>query len=158
MVSVRNVGRIVVGVDGSVGSMAALRWAVAEAGRRHANVEAVCAWSFPVIAATPFVPVTGFSWADLIEAAQEAVDGAISRLGPHPELSITTKVMEGRPAHVLLDDAAGAELLVVGTRGMGGAAELFLGSTSHACAHRSPVPVVIVPADRSNASHKQRSK
>jgi nucleotide-binding universal stress UspA family protein len=147
MVSVRNAGRIVVGVDGSMGSMAALRWAVAEAGRKHATVEAVSAWSFPVIAATPFVAATGFSWADLKETAQEAVDGAISQLGPHPEVTITTKVVEGRPAHVLLDEAAGAELLVVGTRGLGGAAELFLGSTSHACAHRSPVPVVIVPAD-----------
>jgi nucleotide-binding universal stress UspA family protein len=148
MVSVRNAGRIVVGVDGSVGSMAALRWAVAEAGCRHATVEAVSAWSFPVIAATPFVPAIGLSWADMKEAAQEAVDGAISRLGPHPELTITTKVVEGRPAHVLLDEAAGAELLVVGTRGLGGAAELLLGSTSHACARQSPVPVVIVPADR----------
>jgi nucleotide-binding universal stress UspA family protein len=148
MVSVGNEGRIVVGVDGSVGSVAALRWAVAEATRRHASVEAVSAWSFPVFAATPFVPTTGFSWADLKEAAQEAVDGAISQIGPHPQVTITTKVVEGRPAHVLLDEAAGAELLVVGTRGLGGAAELFLGSTSHACAHRSSVPTVIVPPDR----------
>jgi nucleotide-binding universal stress UspA family protein len=139
--------RIVVGVDGSPGSLAALRWAVAEASRWQASVEAVSAWAFPAIAATPFVPATGFSWADLKQAAQEAVDRAISQLGPHP-VTITTKVVEGRPARVLLDEAAGAELLVVGTRGLGGAAELLLGSTSHTCAHRSPVPVVIVPSDR----------
>ncbi|HLY83577.1 MAG TPA: universal stress protein [Acidimicrobiales bacterium] len=142
------VGRIVVGVDGSPGSVAALRWAVAEATRRQASVEVVGAWSFPLIAATPFVPTAGYSWADLKEAVQQVVDRAVSQLDPHPDVTVTTKVMEGSPARVLLDEAAGAELLVVGTRGLGGAAELFLGSTSHACAHRSPVPVVIVPADR----------
>jgi nucleotide-binding universal stress UspA family protein len=147
MVEERESEMIVVGVDGSPGSVAALRWAVAEAGLRRASVEVVSAWSIPAIVATPFVPALGYSWADLKEAAQEAVDQVIRELGPHPDVTVTTKVIEGRAAHVLLDEAADADLLVVGSRGLGGAAELLLGSTSHTCAHHTRIPLVVVPRD-----------
>jgi nucleotide-binding universal stress UspA family protein len=80
--------------------------------------------------------------------AQEALDGGISQLDPHPDVTITATVVEGWPPQVLLDEATVAEMLVVGTRGLGGAAELLLGSTSHTCSHRSPLTVVIVPSDR----------
>lgn len=53
--------------------------------------------------------------------------------------------LEGRPAQLLIDAAASADLLVVGSRGLGRTQEAIHGSVSHACAHRSPVPVAIIP-------------
>jgi hypothetical protein len=50
-----------------------------------------------------------------------------------------------RPAPVLVDAARSADLLVVGTRGLGRAREAIQGSVNHACAHRSPVPVAVIP-------------
>jgi nucleotide-binding universal stress UspA family protein len=136
---------IVVGVDGSIGSQAALGWAVDEAARRGVTV-AVRAWSIPAIAVPAFGPAMTIPWDRFEESAEEALGQAIAALGTHPRAPIRTKVVEGQAASVLLDVAGGALMLVVGSRGHGGLAELFLGSTSHACAHRSAVPVVIIPS------------
>jgi nucleotide-binding universal stress UspA family protein len=53
--------------------------------------------------------------------------------------------MNGSPAGCLLDAAKGADLLVVGQRGLGGIAGLLLGSVSHAVTHHAPCPVVVIP-------------
>ena len=71
------------------------------------------------------------------EAAKEARDE-----GGDPD--IETRAVEGAPATVLLAAARVADLLVVGSRGLGGFRELLLGSVSHQCAHHAPCPVVIV--------------
>jgi nucleotide-binding universal stress UspA family protein len=55
------------------------------------------------------------------------------------------RTVRGSPAPVLVEAAAGAELVVVGTRGLGGFAGLVLGSVTHHLAHHAPCTVVVVP-------------
>ena len=62
------------------------------------------------------------------------------------DVEIETRLAEGGAARVLTEEAAGADLLVVGSRGLGGFRELLLGSVSRECAQHAPCPVLIVPA------------
>lgn len=132
--------RIVVGVDGSVPSKAALAWAVAQARLTGAVVEAVIAWEFPATYGYP-IPVSDVSWEDL---ATQAVTDAIAGLGDAGPIEIRYKVMEGNPAHLLVEESAGADLLVVGSRGHGGFVEALLGSTGQHCVHHATCPVVVI--------------
>jgi nucleotide-binding universal stress UspA family protein len=68
--------------------------------------------------------------------------------GPDPEVEVETVAVHGSAAHSLVEAAANADLLVVGSRGHGGFAGLLLGSVSQQCAHHAPCPVVIVRAQR----------
>jgi nucleotide-binding universal stress UspA family protein len=133
--------RIIVGVDGSVPSKAALAWAARQARLTGAVVEAVIAWEVPAITGYP-VPVTDVNWEEL---ATEIVTGAIAEIAASAEpLEIRYKVAHGNAARVLLDAAAGADLLVVGSRGHGGFAEALLGSTGQHCVHHATCPVVVI--------------
>ncbi len=64
--------------------------------------------------------------------------------GPASPVEIRSEVVEGNPAAALLAASAGAELLVVGSRGHGGFVEALLGSVSQHCVHHAPCPVVII--------------
>lgn len=141
-------GLIVVGVDGSTGAQAALEWAAAEARLRGDALRIVHAWHLP--AATygsgGFVPPVGMTWEDDLEAAARAgldrtVDAAAELLAG---IDVERRLGEGPAATVLTDAAQGADLLVVGSRGLGGFRELLLGSVGHQCAQHAPCPVVIV--------------
>ncbi len=138
--------RIVVGVDGSPSSKAALAWAVRQAELTGASVEAVMAWHYPVMAGgAPFVPVGAMYTADYGEYAAMVLNGAICEtVDPDRPVKVSSTVREGNAAHVLLDASVGAELLVVGSRGHGGFTEALLGSVSQACVHHARCPVVIV--------------
>jgi nucleotide-binding universal stress UspA family protein len=137
--------RIVVGVDGSQGSREALRWAVREAGAHGARVEAVHAWHYPYAAAGPYGAAV-MSSETFETAAKETLDEAVDSVdaGGLPAPMDRTLVCGGA-ARALLDAAKGADLLVVGSRGLGGFGGLLLGSVSHQCTHHAPCPVVIVP-------------
>ena len=144
------VGTIVVGVDGSAGAMAAAHFAVEEARIRKATLRLVAAWHVPAMAyGNAFAVGPG----DLPEAMHEVADGVIAQtlaeLGELGEITVERHVEAGPAAQVLLAQAAGAELLVVGSRGHGGFTELLLGSVSQQCAHHAPCPVVIVRAGAS---------
>lgn len=136
-------GRIVVGVDGSDGSKAALRWAVGQAELSGAKVEAVAAWEYPAT----------YGWAPMYsddETLPELTKKQVSEtvrdtLGAEAADLVGVTVTEGQSAHVLLTSAAGADLLVVGRRGRGGFAGLLLGSVSQHCVHHASCPVVVVP-------------
>jgi len=141
-------GRIVVGVDGSPSSKAALAWAVEQAALTGAWVEAVICWHYPImVGGVPFAPIAvpenadfgGFAALVLTDAIAETVD-------PDGPVKISSVVREGKAAQVLLDAAKGAELLVVGSRGHGGFTEALLGSVSQACVHHARCPVVIIRA------------
>lgn len=136
--------RIVVGVDGSEPSARALAWAVDEGRRRRATVEAVHAWTYPPMTfVTGLVPPPTFAHDDLVAEARAALDEAVDALGAR-SAGVARVLQEGTAARVLLDRAAGADLLVVGSRGRGGFSGLLLGSVSQQCAHHSPCPLVIV--------------
>lgn len=138
--------RIVAGVDGSPSSLAALRWAVRQARLTGATVDAVIAWRYPVVP-LPIgpAPVAMLVTADFEKAADETVSEAISAaVGHDNDVRVSAQVREGNAAQVLIDAAAGADLLVVGSRGHGGFAEALLGSVSQHCVHHAPCPVVII--------------
>jgi nucleotide-binding universal stress UspA family protein len=137
---------IVVGVDGSEPSRAALRWAVEEARLRHARVLAVHAWW-----TYPMQPPNRPPAADEPERlrdddASDRVQAFVTEtLGERPDVEVTPVAVQGAQASAALVDAAGdADLLVVGSRGAGGFTGLLLGSVSQQCTHHAPCPVVIV--------------
>lgn len=133
--------RIVVGVDGSPPSKAALTWAVSQARLTGATVEAVIAWEFPTMVGYPML-VSDVDWEDLAtriigDAVAEVTDGG-------GQVKIMNKVVEGNAAQVLVDESAGADLLVVGNRGHGGFVEALLGSTGQHCVQHATCPVMVI--------------
>jgi nucleotide-binding universal stress UspA family protein len=139
-------GRIVVGVDGSDQSRAALRWALRQAELTGAGVQAVIAWHYPVMAGGyGWAPVSAVDWDDWGEIAAKTLAEVIAdEADPAANVRISTSVVEGNAAQALLEAANGAELLVVGSRGHGGFTGAMLGSVSQHCAHLAPCPIVIV--------------
>jgi nucleotide-binding universal stress UspA family protein len=141
------VTRIVVGVDGSSGSRAALTWALEHAGASGAELVAVMAYD------------AGVAWIDVGSEYQEPMMKEARRQAEqrlHEVLAESVSadrgvhavavVGFGPAADVLVETAADADLLVVGTRGRGGFSGLLLGSVSQRCVERAPCPVVVVPS------------
>lgn len=139
--------RIVVGVDASEHAGRALRWAVEEARLRGADLELVHAVHRPDVAAMPAalpMPTHG----QLTEAADELIDGLLSQVDTDG-LTVSRDVLSGGAARVLCARAEGADLVVVGARGLGGFRGLLLGSVTQQVVAHSPRPVVVVvPEDR----------
>ena len=153
---------IVVGVDGSEGSLRALRVAIDEARSHDAKLKAVNAWHIPAIvyesAAWAAVPNDRNTYA---KAAQDVLEKSLEKVGAAESgVEVATVVREGQPADAICEEANGADLLVVGSRGHGGFTGLLLGSVSQQCAHFAPCPVLIVPnrtADElDDVSHRTR--
>ena len=137
--------RIVVGVDGSEHSKQALRWALQEARLRGASLEAVHAWTIPVYNGYGFgaVPIDPEA---LRDGAREMLDVAVDAVVTGAkDVLVDRKVVEGLAARALVEEAGGADLLVVGSRGLGGFKGLIMGSVSHQCTSHATCPVVIVP-------------
>jgi len=134
---------VVVGVDGSESSKAALGWAIRQARLTGAAVDAVIAWQYPMAYTYP-IPMPPETTAK--ELARRVLDQAIYEVGEQvPEhAEITPKVVEGHPARVLVDAAEDADLLVVGSRGHGGFVGALLGSTGQHCVHHATCPVVVI--------------
>lgn len=139
---VRPRARIVVGVDGSEPSEDALRWAVATARVWRADLEVVTAWR-PRLA--PFGAAVVLAPWDPRRDADTVARGVVDRvLDPQRPATLTVEAVEGHAGAVLTDRARGADLLVVGSRGHGGFAELALGSVSRHCVEHASCPVVVV--------------
>jgi nucleotide-binding universal stress UspA family protein len=139
--------RIVVGIDGSEQSLAALRFAAEEARLRGATLHLVNAWSVPYtpISTAPFVAMGGLP--ELERAVAEGGEHILDTAAEAVDLSgieVKKEVARGDAAHALLQAAAGADMLVVGSRGHGGFVGLLLGSVSHASASHATCPVVVV--------------
>jgi nucleotide-binding universal stress UspA family protein len=143
-------GVIVVGVDHSEGAKAALRFALGEAKLRQASLRVVHAWQLGYVSASfdpGSYPVLGGELGDLRGAAETALAATLQEVVPDAaEVEIERRVVEGAPAAVLVDESREADLLVVGSRGLGGFSGLLLGSVSQQCAHHAACPVVIVRA------------
>jgi nucleotide-binding universal stress UspA family protein len=141
-------GLIVVGVDQSQGAKAALRFALDEARLRHATLRVVHAWQFGYIGATGlegWLPAAGGQLEDFRDAAETALEEILTEArADRNGLTIDRRVDQGSAAAVLVEESQGADLLVVGSRGHGGFAQLLLGSVSQQCAQHASCPVVIV--------------
>ncbi|WP_205328581.1 universal stress protein [Glycomyces sp. YM15] len=136
-------GVVVVGVDGSPSSRRALRWALRQAEATGMRVVAVNAWRAPTGYGTGVMVMPGVEWAEEARAAlHSTVEASSTRW---PDVPIEQRVIEGHPAAVLLKQAEGADLLVVGSRGHGGFVGALLGSVSSHCVHHATCPVVVVP-------------
>jgi nucleotide-binding universal stress UspA family protein len=136
---------VVVGVDGSSHSEAAVAFAYETASLRGAPLVAVHAWS-DLLFDAEVVPM--MDW-EAIEAGEQEV--LAERLAgwaeEFPDVSVTRVVVQDRPAHALLEQAARAQLVVVGSRGRGRLPALVLGSVSHAVLNRARCPVAVVRAE-----------
>ncbi len=132
---------IVVGFDGSEASKETLRFAVEEARRWRARLHVIHAfWGWEPIPGTEDVeqerdPPEREEW--LATLVRKVV-------GEVADVEIDTSMVEDDPVPALLSAAQGAELLIVGSRGHGGFADLLLGSVSQQCTHHASCPVVIV--------------
>ncbi|GIE90949.1 universal stress protein [Actinoplanes regularis] len=140
--------RIVVGVDNSAGSAEALRWALAHARLTGGSVEAVTAWQIPPMYAYAYgwTP-TGIDDAGIIRYAEKTLAETVAQVqgeDDHP-VPVTTRVMEGPAAQVLLNASKGAELMVLGSHGHGAFAGMLLGSVSQHCVQHATCPTLVIP-------------
>lgn len=136
---------IVVGVDGSNSSKAALQWAVHQAEFTHSPLQIICTWQHPVTynRTKPWPEEADFEIAAcrvLEESAKEVTD---SDRG----LNVTTKVVLGHPAPTLVDHSRSASLVVVGSRGHGEFTGMLLGSVGLFLTAHAHCPVVVVRGD-----------
>jgi nucleotide-binding universal stress UspA family protein len=137
--------RIIVGVDGSAASRAALVWAITEATARAAEIRVVHVWNHPYLGETAFDQMLSDS-DDLESQAQRELDFVADQVDT---TGLTTPVERtlrcGRPAEWLLREAKAADLLVVGRKRLGG---VQLGSVGHRVTLHATCPVVVVPAQQ----------
>jgi len=134
-------GRVVVGVDGSDASIEAVHWAVRYAGLVGADVEVVTTWSFP---ASSGIALDTIDWQ---QNARDIQAAALAKALPDGSDPVIRTIVEDHPAAALVVAAAGADLLVVGSRGHGAFAGMLLGSVSQHVAAHAPCPVVVVRPD-----------
>ncbi|RFU84556.1 universal stress protein [Streptomyces triticagri] len=137
--------RVVVGVDGSSSSYAAVRWAVRQAELIGGAVDVVYAWDTPSAVgwAGPAVDPTF----DLEQAREQFAAELRAALADPPPVEVREHLVEGDPSDVLIRAAEDAELLVVGRRGRGAFTRALLGSVSQRCAQHASCPVVVVRPD-----------
>jgi nucleotide-binding universal stress UspA family protein len=136
---------IVVGIDGSSGSIEALRWAAAEAKLRNAPLRAVLAWEYPYA-------YGGLSGVYVVPTEQIEKDSAatletiIAQAIPDPAAAKAVEriIVPGHPSSQLIDQSKDAGLLVVGARGHGGFMGLLVGSTSDQVVKHAECPVVVI--------------
>lgn len=136
---------VIVGVDGSAESVAALAWAARYAAATSATISAVHAWHYPPAGPVPAGRAPQAITDEVRAHMQEALDDALTEVyhTTKPD-RVDTKVAYGHPAMVLVNEAAGADLLVVGNRGHGQFHGMMLGSVSIHCVTTASCPVVVV--------------
>jgi nucleotide-binding universal stress UspA family protein len=135
-------GCIVVGVDGSPAGRRALQWAVREADRRGREVRAVIGWRWDIVDFTNTIS------SDAADDADRTINREVQSLAAdeRARVSISTQVVEGRPADVLTKAANHADLLVIGSHGHSHRLHEVLGSVAEECIRNAPCPVVVLPA------------
>jgi len=129
---------VAVGYDGSECSKRALEWAQRYAELTGGSLRLITVWEWPVMYAAPRIDLF-YPRRDAQEIAEKAA--AELRLDPS---RVSLAVHEGSAREQLVRLAADAELLVVGSRGLGATKALLLGSVSSYCVHHATVPVAVV--------------
>lgn len=130
---------VVVGVDGSEESVAAVDWAATYARRMGGTLQIATAWRWPTSYGVPLAIPDFDPEADARTLAEKVAAGV-----DLPPDQIRTVVVHGTPAQVLLGQADEADLIVVGCRGLGGFSGALLGSVSAYLVHHAPCPVTVV--------------
>ncbi|WAP52124.1 universal stress protein [Arthrobacter sp. ATA002] len=133
--------RIVVGVDGSRLSVEALRKAHRLAKVLGCSLQVVTVWE-QAISLTP--PVPSAVWSPHVEAEHTLDEVLEEAFGSDLPADLTRIALVGQPVELLIEASRGAEMLVVGNRGLGGFAGLLLGSVSSLLAAHARCPVLIV--------------
>jgi len=138
---------VTVGVDGSDHSRKALEWAIREAGLRGTSLTVLAVHQ---VASNHWTgnPETYASDAPETEtvrqAAEDAVQKAVSQVGEPAPTSVTVRAVTGVAAHELVNASADADLLVIGSRGGGGFARMVLGSATSQVVTHAQSPVVVI--------------
>ena len=136
---------IVVGVDGSPHSRKALTWAAAEAARHGCDLLVVNVWEHTLLPPAGSVSVSERFVPDPSQrTADDLLQVIRDELGAEPPVVVRPLVRQGSPAKVLIEESAGADLLVVGQRGHGGFAGLVLGSVSQHVSAYAKCTVTVV--------------
>jgi nucleotide-binding universal stress UspA family protein len=143
-------GPIVVGIDGSQGSRAALRVAAAEARAHGRPLRAVMVHGYLEQhhpgGSTSFDPK--YTEANARAALEEVLS---QELGASPGIDVERVLVTDLPARGLIDQSDGAKMIVVGARGLGGFRGLLLGSVSQQVVYHARCPVLVVPHEESGA-------
>jgi nucleotide-binding universal stress UspA family protein len=144
---------IIIGVDGSAPAANALRWGLAEARMRCADVEVVICWHPPQLAETSGYALGYLTPDEMSADAQRDLADIMTSIECDVHEAATEgrvvagRLLEGPPGPTLVTEAKGANLLVVGRSGHGGWARLAVGSVSHYVTTHATCPVVVVGSD-----------
>jgi nucleotide-binding universal stress UspA family protein len=139
-------GPVVVGFDDSPHAQAAAAFAFEEAAMREADLVVVRAWTPPRMPWRSDVRPLTRDVAELETAERHALQLAVDGLAAkHPTVPVATRLIAGDARHALAEASAGAQLVVVGSRGRGGFAGVYPGSVSHHLLHHAHCPVAIIP-------------
>ncbi|WP_406202394.1 universal stress protein [Kitasatospora sp. NBC_01560] len=136
-------GRIVVGVDGSPLSHAAVRWAARMAALTGSPLEAVTVWEFPGLHGEHGLVPPALDGFGPERRATRILDEALAAALP-PATAVRRHLKAGPPGPALVSAAAGATVLVLGSRGRSAPAGALLGTTAQYCVHHAPCTVVVV--------------
>lgn len=143
----RPTGPVVVGVDGSTLSRAAVDFAAEEAALRDTRLHTVHAYTHPASAGPGDMQPLVYEESELRGEEDRVLADSLTGLAERrPDVPVTRAVVHARPAAALVDASREAQLLVVGRRGRGELTGLLLGSVSQAVLHRADCPVAVVRA------------
>jgi nucleotide-binding universal stress UspA family protein len=132
---------IVVGIDGSAASLEALEWAARQVELTNSTLQIVATWDWPMTFGWAVPIPTGFDPQQNVQKALAEAEADVR--ARHPTIQITTRVLQGHPAPLLVEASKGAELLVVGSRGHGEFVGMLIGSVSEFCATNAHCPVLV---------------
>jgi len=133
--------RILIGLDGSDGSIDALRRGAQIAEALDMRLEAITTWEYPSILGD-YAPYA--EWSPESDAKQIATTAITQAFAASPPHRLTYRTVEGPAARVLIEQSEDAYMLIVGSRGHGGFLGLLLGSVSAACAEHAHCPVLVM--------------
>jgi nucleotide-binding universal stress UspA family protein len=135
---------VVVGVDGSDPSVAALSWASRYGAATGATVRAVRVWHYPTAAGLPPGKTPEPVETEVEGWIRDELSQAVTKANPDPSAQVESKIVYGHPAQALIDESRGESLLVLGHRGHGGFTEALTGSIVIHCVNHAACPVVVV--------------
>jgi len=139
---------IIVGVDGSESARKALSWAIEEAKVRKCEVIAINAWTYPIVPPSIDGAIVTIPDIDVEQEANNLLEREIKEVtGGSDDVKIQRRFVQKSAATALIQASDDADMLVIGSRGLGGFRGLLLGSVGHQCVQHSKCPVVVIPHD-----------